>query len=344
MKVVHFECGLGNQMTCYANYLLVKHYNPDDRLYLENLVYIIDRKNKGINQWNGFELETIFGLKFDNILTIVPDTNVLISDMEEEYMINKGHYNSISARNALEKSGIHLEMIGYSDLNTGKGLKGQIKKKVSEFLTRSSKTIFGYWVKRKVYEDIRKRRKPNRDVYNRREGDILYPLSFEIMKDIDLLSPIEEELRRDFSFPELTGERNTNIAKVISSCNSVSIHARRSDFLQYNGDCYKFGYFKKAIKHIKSHVENPVFIIFSEDSKWCKENLEVLGLQGSQDKIYFVDWNSGDDSFRDMQLMSMCKHNIITKSSFGWWASYLNPNPNKIIISQVSEYYSKVYF
>ncbi len=31
-----------------------------------------------------------------------------------------------------------------------------------------------------------------------------------------------------------------------------------------------------------------------------------------------------------MQLMSLRKHNITAKSSFGWWASYLSDNPNKI--------------
>ena len=344
MKVVHFECGLGNQMTCYANYLLVKNNNPDDRLFMENLVYIIDRKNKGINQWNGFELETIFGLQFEDVLTLIPNKEKLISDMEAEYVINEGHNNSISACNALNNNGLHLKMLGYSDITVGKGLKGKIKKRVSEFLTRSSRTVLGYNLKKKMYELIRKYRHYADDIYSNKDGDILYPLSFEVMKNIDLLTPIDTQLRRDFSFPELIKDKDVAIAEIAHTTNSVSIHARRSDFLQYNGDCYKFGYFKKAVSYIKNHVQKPVFIIFSEDSKWCKENLSTLGLDGETDTVYFVDWNSGDDSYRDMQLMSMCKHNIITKSSFGWWASYLNSNPDKIIISQVSEYYSKKYF
>ena len=73
--------------------------------------------------------------------------------------------------------------------------------------------------------------------------------------------------------------------------------------------------------------------IFSNDIEWCKENSRIFGLDYSKDQVYFVDWNIGEDSFRDMQLMTHCKHGIITNSSFGWWGAYLIQNPNKITIS-----------
>lgn len=112
--------------------------------------------------------------------------------------------------------------------------------------------------------------------------------------------------------------------------NSISIHARRGDYVNnsvYHG-ISSLAYYKKVIEYIKGTVDDPIFYVFSNDTLLVKENLEV-----ETKEVTYVDWNNNESSYRDLQLMSNCKYNIIANSSFSWWGAFLNSNINKIVIS-----------
>ena len=57
MKLVHIESGLGNQMLNYAEFLAMRHANPGEECYMENIIFRIPEVNETISQWNGYELE-----------------------------------------------------------------------------------------------------------------------------------------------------------------------------------------------------------------------------------------------------------------------------------------------
>jgi len=137
----------------------------------------------------------------------------------------------------------------------------------------------------------------------------------------------EEKIKNIYKFPEMTEEKNLEIAKKIRSTDSVCIHVRRGDYLKEPPLAGLAGldFYAKALKLIEEKIENPTYFVFSDDMKWCKENLKLKNVE-------YVDWNKKENSFRDMQLMSICKHNIIPNSSFGWWGAWLNDNLNKIVI------------
>lgn len=144
---------------------------------------------------------------------------------------------------------------------------------------------------------------------------------------IDYINPVEDKLRNIFQFPKLIG-KNKALLESFKDQNTVSIHIRRGDYLNepsFVGIC-DLNYYQKAIKFMQENLQDPLFVFFSNDIGWCRDNFNALNSK-------FVDWNTGKESFRDLQLMSLCQHNIIANSSFSWWASWLNENPNKIIVS-----------
>ena len=154
------------------------------------------------------------------------------------------------------------------------------------------------------------------------------------------IEKIKTILIHDFRFPPLDKDSQCALLyNQIIECESVGVHVRRSDMLYANGYLYKYGYFKRAVKLVRDRVHNPIFFIFGDNNStdWVKKNPQRIGLR-DQDKIVYVDCNKGKDSYRDMQLLTVCRCVIITNSSFGWWGAFLNNRPNKITISPFANY------
>lgn len=138
-----------------------------------------------------------------------------------------------------------------------------------------------------------------------------------------------KKIRSDFSFPSINENSiNTVVLQRIITSSSVSIHVRRGDYLSSTNPHLPAPsqYYQASIELINSLVSNPSYYVFSDDIEWCKKNLNIKN-------AYYINHNTGDMSYIDMQLMSYCKHNIIANSSFSWWGAWLNSNPDKIVIS-----------
>ena len=139
-------------------------------------------------------------------------------------------------------------------------------------------------------------------------------------------------VRKNFTFPIIEDSRNIEVLNAIRLKNAVSIHVRRGDYLNNSilGNNCNLDYYKNAIEYMLNYQSVNLFCVFSNDIEWCKEKLGPL-LHSVQ--TLYIDWNKDKSSFVDMQLMSMCAHNIIANSSFSWWGAWLNQNPSKVVIA-----------
>ena len=115
-------------------------------------------------------------------------------------------------------------------------------------------------------------------------------------------------------------------SKKIQQLEFVSIHVRRTDYLALSDIHLNLGtaYYEEAISNFSK--EKSIFLIFSDDIEFIQR--EPL-FQNLVNKYIITDQ---DDEYC-FWLMSACDHNIIANSSYSWWASYINSNPNKLVIS-----------
>lgn len=149
-------------------------------------------------------------------------------------------------------------------------------------------------------------------------GNIVFDGYFQSSKNFsphfdrirNIFSPTDEFISEMLEkYPELKQE------------NTVSLHIRKGDFLM-NPDIHPsigLSYVKRCFELLGE--TNHIFV-FSDDKSWAKENLQMINST-------FVD----EEDYKELWLMSLCKNNIISNSSFSWWGSFLNKNPNKKVFA-----------
>lgn len=302
--VVGILGGLGSQMFKYAFYLLLNEKSPNTLNYIDTYSYQCEKV------WNGYELQKLFGISAPDIADELGE-NVDSSNYVYDFFMKKQPNSKI----------IFSSRGQYKYLNSK---YAKIEKIVDKVLFKgrylSQKVINPYTKKYGYYVD------KYRKNWNRLNANVYFG-EFNFTSDFYFKS-IRQKLLQEFTFPVFQDENNMKYSERMMKEESVAIHIRRSDHMYDNMHLFQDKYYEKAIAYMKEYLENPVFYIFSDETKWCMDHREELGFQ-KEDTLIAVDWNYGENSYCDMQLMTYAKHNILAISSFSWWGYYLSKHENK---------------
>ena len=150
----------------------------------------------------------------------------------------------------------------------------------------------------------------------------------------------KNDIMQEFTFKTEIKKNNLELQKMILNTNSILVHIRQHAFTEtpkkqineknlLKSDQHtreNIVHNLKAIKYFKTKIDNAKFFIFSNDFK----NLKNIFIG---DEYYFVDQNIKLEPIYDFYLMTLCKHFIVSPSTFSWWAAWLSKNENKICIS-----------
>ena len=242
-------------------------------------------------------------------------TRILIS-----HYLYYSHHNGFNLRKAFKiNMSFPLNLLNFFLLNCEFLYKNRIS---ASFFRRVIKR-YQKW-KYIVYHE-KKEFEYDRDVFDQKSK-----LFIGVWQSIQYFADINELIAHEFVFRIPKDKRNREIIEKIINCNSVSIHIRRGDYLNSQWEktlsvIKGVNYYVNSIDYIEKKITAPYYFIFSDDIMWAKDNLKLSNCS-------YIDHNKGKDSYIDMYLMSMCKHNIIANSTFSWWAAWLNSNEDKVVI------------
>lgn len=117
-------------------------------------------------------------------------------------------------------------------------------------------------------------------------------------------------------------------------CELVFVHIRRCDYLIWPSREYPavldFSWYELMMNKVRERVDNPLFLILTDDIFYARDLLD-------QRKDVLISNNS---LYVDLALMSLCKHGILSASSFAWWGAWFSRHSN---VSHGSLKYDRIY-
>lgn len=117
----------------------------------------------------------------------------------------------------------------------------------------------------------------------------------------------EDEIRDLFMSYDIN--LSDDIKDLLDNENTCSIHIRRGDYLKSpnHHPTQSMNYYMKAIKQMP---KDSVFLIFSDDINWCKQNFPDL-----PEKFKFIE---GNKDYEDLYIMSHCQpHGTLVETPTG---------------------------
>ena len=119
-----------------------------------------------------------------------------------------------------------------------------------------------------------------------------------------------------------------------TECTSVSMHFRIGDYqhIQHAHPILPYTYYENSIHNIiDNHPGKLRILYFCQDT----DNNVIIPIINRLTNIFptieFVKVDDTIEDWKQMLLMSCCKHNIIANSTFSWWGAYFNQNPDKLV-------------
>ena len=163
----------------------------------------------------------------------------------------------------------------------------------------------------------------------------------EYLQSYRYFQHIAPQLREELTLVRELRPEERRLADAILTGSSASVHVRSPHALaadghlvcpQYFGTELDGSYYRTAVDRVTQHSPGVRFFLFSDDPH---AGDRLTAAFGSKSDAVDAGMN---DACVDLFLMSLCQHNIIANSTFGWWAAWLNRWPDKTVYAPARWY------
>jgi galactoside 2-L-fucosyltransferase 1/2 len=159
-----------------------------------------------------------------------------------------------------------------------------------------------------------------RDKLDQSNGSIILPNYIQLPTYI---APLLSEIRQIFQFKEDIIDEAQRLlhsaSRGMKNITYVGVHVRRTDYIGYLKSKHKASpvkpdYFLRQMDVFRNKYQRVLFVVMSDDNKWCKRELRG-------DDIVVTNKKSPG---QDLAIMAACNHSIIDYGTYGVWGAILS--------------------
>jgi galactoside 2-L-fucosyltransferase 1/2 len=159
-----------------------------------------------------------------------------------------------------------------------------------------------------------------KDKLDHSNGNIILPNYVQLPTYI---APLLTEIRQIFQFKErIRDESQKHLHSAsggMKNITYVGVHVRRTDYIgylkrKYNASPAKPDYFLRQMNVFRNKYKAVMFVVVSDDPKWCERELRG-------DDVVVMKTKS---PVQDLAIMAACNHSIIDYGTYGVWGAILS--------------------
>ncbi|GFG35184.1 hypothetical protein Cfor_12757 [Coptotermes formosanus] len=136
------------------------------------------------------------------------------------------------------------------------------------------------------------------------------------------IAPLLHEIQLMFQFKESIVEESQRLLHIasrgVNNITYVGVHVRRTDYIAYlkrkfHASAVEPDYFLRQMNICRNKYKPVMFVVVSDDPKWCERELRG-------DDVVVMKTKSPT---QDLAIMAACNHSIIDYGTYGVWGAIL---------------------
>ena len=163
----------------------------------------------------------------------------------------------------------------------------------------------------------------------------IYLDGFWHRQNFKIFDKYKDKILSEFTYSGVISQSCMELLEGNDDYYTIAVHLRYGDYVKI-GCCIETSYYEKAIRTMEKHLLDSNrkirMLVFSEDIETSKK---IIGKIDTEYEKIYIDRQYGFSDLEEFYLISHCNAQVVSNSTFSWWAAYLCQSDGQCVVVPV---------